>query len=80
MDRVLGSEDPTDRIHNCQVIHYTRRDPSSGELSAHLDWFRSICPWDSSLCCQEWRTIERRTYTNEELIEMAARYPRLFAV
>ena len=49
MDRLLGSEDPTERIHNCQVIHYTRRDPSSGKLSAHLDWVRSICPWDRSL-------------------------------
>jgi len=80
MDRLLGSEDPTDRIHNCQVIHYTRRDPESGTLSEHLDWVRSICPWDTSLTSDAWRSIERKTYSNEDLLAMASRYPRLFAV
>jgi broad specificity phosphatase PhoE len=79
MDRLLGSEAPQDRIYNCQIIHYTRRDPSSGRLSAHLDWMRSICPWDMSLSSNEWRRIERKVYSNEELLEMAARYPRLFS-
>lgn len=80
MDRLLGSEDPADRLHNCQIIHYTRRDPASGTLSAHLDWMRSVCPWDPSLSSNAWRAIERRTYSNAELLEMASRRPRLFAV
>ena len=80
MDRLLGSEDPEDRIHNCQIIHYTRRDPVSGKLSDHLDWVRSICPWDLSLSSNEWQSIERKVYSNEELLEIASRSPRLFAV
>jgi broad specificity phosphatase PhoE len=36
--------------------------------------------WDTSLSSNDWRAIERKTYSNEELLEMAARYPRLFAV
>lgn len=80
MNRLLGSQDPADRIHNCQIIHYTRRDPDSGSLSDHLDWMRSICPWDPSRSSNAWRAIERKIYSNKELLEMASRYPRLFAV
>lgn len=79
MDRLLSSQDPKDGIHNCQIIHYTRRNPETGQLSAHLDWVRSICPWDLSLSSNEWRPVVRRTYTNEDLLRMAADYPRLFA-
>jgi broad specificity phosphatase PhoE len=80
MDRLLGSDNPQDRIHNCQIIHYTRRDPETGRLSEHLDWVRSLCPWDMSLSSNEWQRIERKVYSNAELLEMASRYPRLFAV
>ncbi|MGC4044316.1 MAG: phosphoglycerate mutase family protein [Armatimonas sp.] len=79
MDRLIGSHDPKDRIHNCQILHYTRRDPVTGKLNAHLDWMRSICPWDTSLSTNEWQPIERKTYSNTELLEMASHYPRLFS-
>lgn len=79
MDRLLSSEDPKDRIHNCQIIHYTRRDPESGRLSDHLDWVRSVCPWDLSLSSNEWRPVVRKTYSNDDPLRMAAEYPRLFA-
>ena len=79
MDRLLRSEEPADRIHNCQIIHYTRRNPETGALNEHLDWVRSVCPWDLSLSSNEWRPVVRKTYSNEELLQMAAEYPRLFA-
>jgi broad specificity phosphatase PhoE len=79
MDRLLSSDDPKDSIHNCQIIHYTRRDPANGRLSDHLDWVRSVCPWDPSLSSNDWRPITRRTFSNLELLEMAASVPRLFA-
>src|SRR5690349_10305161 len=79
MDRLLSSDEPKDRIHNCQIIHYTRRDPANGRLSDHLDWVRSVCPWDPTLSSNDWRPITRRTFSNAELLEMAGSVPRLFA-
>jgi broad specificity phosphatase PhoE len=79
LNRLLTSTDPKDRFHNGHVLHYTRRNPETGQLSAHLDWVRSICPWDMSRSTNEWRKIERRTFTSEELLEMAARVPRVHA-
>lgn len=65
------SGNPHDKIHNCQVIHYSRRDPESGRLLPHLRFVRSVCPTDLSRSSNEWRTIERPSFTNEELLEEA---------
>lgn len=70
--------DPTQKINNCQIFHYTRRDPSGipwREISTHLDWRRSLCP------CKgvegSWETIERPRYSNAELLEVAEHSPQL---
>lgn len=73
------SENPFDRIHNCQVIHYTRRDPVTGRLSPYLDWMRSVCPTDLSLSDSGWRKIIRKKYTNEELLEQVGKITRLIS-
>lgn len=73
-----NSKDPYDRINNCQVLHYTRRNPETGELSGRLDWFRSVCPWDESLSRNEWESVDRKYYSNEELLEIAKGVPQLF--
>lgn len=67
--RLVLSKDPKDRIHNCEVIHYTRRDPGPGRmLQPYLGWVRKVRPaegsWSSS-----WQTIRRRRYSNEDLLE-----------
>ena len=72
------SKEPFDRIHNCQILHYTRRDPDTGVLAPHLNWMRSICPWDTDLSTNEWRPVVRKRYTNEELLESARRVKPLF--
>ena len=38
------SDDPNDRIHNCQILHYTRRDPNEHKLTEHANWMRMIRP------------------------------------
>lgn len=35
--------DPKEKIHNGQIIHYTRRDPQTGEIAPTINWMRSIC-------------------------------------
>jgi NAD+ kinase len=56
-----------DAIYNCQVVHYSRRNPLTGQLGKYADWVRSVCPsepfWES-----EWQKIERPTYSNEDLL------------
>lgn len=71
--RVL-SDEYWERIHNCQITHYTRVEPSSGRVSAHADWVRIIRPTEGPARVSEWRTIERRRYSNEELLELALKW------
>lgn len=71
------SSDPRDRIHNGQVITYTRRNPSTGEICPDYRWTHSVCPYDPSLSRNEWETIERPRYSNDELLARVAAVPRM---
>lgn len=71
------SEDPRDHIHNCQVIQYTRRDPKTGQLMPYLNWMRSVCPTDLSKSFNHWQQIRRRSYSSQELLSFAEKFPRL---
>jgi NAD+ kinase len=77
--RLDESKHPHDRIHNGQVLHYTRRNPDTGELTTHLNWMRSTYPYDLSLSKNEWVPIERKRYTNIELLGLAESVPRTIA-
>lgn len=72
-----ASKDPHDRINNCQVLHYTRRDPETGELSPHLSWWRSVLPENPALSTNEWKGIPRFTYSNEDLLAEVALTERM---
>lgn len=71
------SKDPHDRIHNCQVIHYTRRSPFSGEIAPTLNWRRSVCPWNQNLSSNTWDEVTRPKFSNHELLHAVARIPRI---
>jgi len=75
---VLSQED-WDRIHNCQIVQYSRQNPLSGELATHADWVRIIRPTDSPVRQSEWRTIIRHRRSNQELLEMVNRFPAMLA-
>lgn len=75
-DLILSQKD-WDRIHNCQIVQYSRWDPSSRGLWHHADWVRIIRPTDSPARQSEWRTITRHRRTNEELLEMVNRSPAM---
>lgn len=76
--RLEGSKDPADRINNGQVIHYTRRDPATGEVAPYLNWVRFICPSRPEWSREAWAPIRRQTSTNEELLAEVETYPRIF--
>jgi len=71
------SDDPRDRVHNGQVIVYTRRDPSTGEVGPGYRWTLSVCPYDSDLSRNRWERIEQPRYSNEDLLARVAAIPRL---
>lgn len=66
---------PSLKVRNCQVWHYTRRDPESGELAPYLGWKRSCLPWDGYEGA--WQEVQRPRYSNAELLERAERSPQL---
>lgn len=66
-----------DKIYNGQVHWYSRRDPESGELANHFQWFLSSCPNNFGLSPNEWVEIVRPTYTDKELLALVEKTPRL---
>ncbi|MBN9119896.1 MAG: histidine phosphatase family protein [Planctomycetes bacterium] len=74
---LANTPNPHERIHNCQVLHYTRQNPAdAADVRPHPMWLRSVCPWDLSLSHDGWREIVRSRYTNEDLLREAEGVPR----
>lgn len=73
--RLDSSEEPKDKIRNCQILWYTRRDPNASETMPHFVAVRSVCPWDPK-GDYGWRYITRKKYNNEELLNEVQQYPR----
>jgi broad specificity phosphatase PhoE len=76
-DALDRSKNPLDRCHNCQIWHYSRKDPHTGIVSEDFCWFRSICPWDQSLSTNVWQPIERHPLTIDDLRRQVDAVPRL---
>jgi NAD+ kinase len=66
---IENSTEPGVKIYNCQVLHYTRRNPKTGEITPHLGWMRSVSPADEANSGPGWVPIVRRRFSNEELLE-----------
>ena len=87
IERMLPTEwDAEERakVHdmaNCQVVHYTRRNPADPtDVRDHLEWRRSVCVWDPEQSWDngEWVHIDhKRTFTTQQLLDIAGQYPLL---
>lgn len=73
--RLDESDDPADKIHNCQIFWYTRRDPDTLKLERALVARRSICAM-GAVGDTGWRRIVRPKFTNEQLLKEVERYQR----
>ena len=73
--RLDESEDHADKIHNCQIFWYTRRDPFTQGLMPHLVARRSVCAM-GAVGDTGWQPIARRKFSNQELLNEVAGYPR----
>lgn len=67
-----------DKIHNCQIIHFTRYSDEGKLHQKYVRW-RSICPWDTTISRNEWQPIIRRGLTNDQLAEELEHYPRMLS-
>lgn len=73
------SSSDEDKIHNCQILHYTRDNPFTREVTPYFSWKRSICPWDLKLSTNQWRSIPRPRLTNEDLLDSIERINKAVA-
>ena len=73
-----ASKAPGVKVYNCQILHYTRRNPETSELSPYLGWMRSVNAAQPDNSIEEWQPIIRRRFTNEELLQDARQVETLF--
>jgi NAD+ kinase len=64
-------------VHNCEILHYTRRDPETGEVVPHANWMRRVRPTTSPVWNTGWQKIERPRYSNEALLEIVEDTPAI---
>ncbi len=66
------SENSDDRIHNCQIIHYSRRNPKTKAVEPYCNWVRMVRPTVSPAWDTGWRQITRSQYSNEDLLAIVS--------
>jgi broad specificity phosphatase PhoE len=72
-EAMYRSRAPEHRIWNCELFHYSRRDPDTNALSATFDWMRRVRVHESaSVQDTGWKSIARKRLTNDELLALAA--------
>jgi len=75
--RELNSS-PETKLQNGVIIHYSRRHPETGEISATLDWMRIVCPWHMDMSVQkDWVRVVRPLWSNEDLLKRVHAIPQL---
>jgi NAD+ kinase len=71
------SKEKEDGVHNCEVWHYTRRNPETNVIGDHANWMRRIRPNDTPVWNTGWETIQRPTYSNDDLLKIVAQSPAM---
>lgn len=67
-------------LHFCSVLHYTRRDPQTGEVAPSYRWMRVLTPWlGKRYMPRGFERIEEKIYGNEELRKEVSTVPYLFS-
>jgi len=69
------SKEKEEGIFNCEILHYTRRDPETGKIAEHADWLRRIRPAHDPVWNSGWQKIDRKRYSNEELLKIVKETP-----
>lgn len=73
------SKDPLKRIHNCQVDHYTRRDPVTLKTAHRLEHLTVYRPSEKGDTVISKQYLPKKRYSSDELGQMAAKLSKDFA-
>jgi broad specificity phosphatase PhoE len=65
---IQSDSDAAKKIHNTQIIRYTRLNPETGHQASYLEWTQSQCPWMTEVAA-EWSPIKRQLFTNKDLMD-----------
>lgn len=75
---LVFSDVSEDRIHNCQILHYTRRDPfGQKRLMPYLGWKQWIRPTDEPMRFSGWHEIRRARHSNASLLRIVEKSTRM---
>lgn len=71
---LILSDKPEDRIYNCEIMHYTRREPAGDRrLLPHFCSVRKVRAvqnsWEEDPWISRWQEIVRPRYNNEDLLK-----------
>lgn len=75
--KLRDSGDPRDKIHNCQILWYSRRDPETNRVRSNIKYMRSICPYDLTKSRFVWEKIETPSFSNQDLQDRVQTIPQL---
>ena len=65
---IMNAKDPF-KLDYCSVLHYTRRNPKTGEISPLYRWMRIVTPWIGKKGLdREFIEFKIKSYTNDSLI------------
>jgi len=87
LERLLPEEwerqerDDRFRLANCHVLHYSRRNPETGEVANRVEWRRSVCAWDpeQSWGAGAWVHLDHRRFTDSDLLTLVEEFPHLLS-
>lgn len=67
------------RFHNCELLHYSRVDPFSGEVCKDLCWMRRSYPSpDGEVVVGSWVGFKSSVFDNTELLDSVSDVPYIF--
>jgi broad specificity phosphatase PhoE len=65
------SKESLDRVHNCQIDHYSRRNPKTFQLSTRLEWFQAYRPAEDQDIVIPWKNLPQELLSNQDLLSTA---------
>lgn len=65
------SKESLERVKNCQIDHYSRRNPETFQLSQRLEWFQVYRPAEDQGVVIPWKNLPQELPTNEDLLFIA---------
>jgi len=71
------STDADYKSWNCSVVHFSRRNPITGDIHSRLCYVRSVCPWDLSRASGVWKYFSWKGMTEAQLTETVNLIPRI---